>query len=181
MNTELRGPARAKLLIVELVYANFKAYELPALAERLGLRPGTDIEAMHSKRSFMMSRLAALNVDQLKAVARELAEDFENDELDRFANSSCPSDDLISESLSRFDKSIVHRRWQTALERRSSDPENAITLSRTLLEDVFKWILTETDVPYEDGFDMPKLYRLVAKELRLAPDDHSEDIFRRIL
>ncbi|WP_196793182.1 abortive infection family protein [Erythrobacter litoralis] len=181
MSAELRGAAKARLLMVDLVYSNFKAYELPALAERLGLKPGSESEAMSSKRSFMMSRLSALSVDELRAVAKVLSEDFANEQLDRFAITGSPSDDLISASLDKFDKSVVHKRWQTALERRSADPENAITLSRTLLEDVFKWILSESSVPFDDNLDMPKLYRLVANELRLAPDDHTEVAFKRIL
>ena len=179
--SELRGAAKARLLITSLVYDNFKAYELPALAERLGLKGGTESEAMSSKRTFMMSRLSALDIKQLRAVAKELSEDFANEELDRFVNSRSPSDGAISSALDRFDKSIVHRRWELALERRTSDPEGAITLSRTLLEDVFKWILTTLEVDFDDKVDMTKLYRLVSKELRLAPDDYTEEAFKKIL
>ena len=33
----------------------------------------------------------------------------------------------------------------------------------------------------ENDEDLPKLYRKVAKKMKLAPDDHTEDAFKRIL
>ena len=90
-----------------------------------------------------------------------------------------PADEAVSEILAKFDTEHVHRVWERALERRSDDPEGAITSARTLLETVCKHILDENDVVYDDA-DLPKLYRLTAKELDLAPNLQTEDIFRRI-
>ncbi len=92
-----------------------------------------------------------------------------------------PSDRDISIILSAFDIDTVHTRWQQALDRRESDPEGAITLARTLLEDVCKWIITEADEEYLEKDDLPALYKKLAKVINLAPDNHTEAIFRQIL
>ena len=92
-----------------------------------------------------------------------------------------PADAAISAALAAFDPTQVYIRWQAALESRESNPERAITLARTLLEDVCKWILTEAAEPFDDGADLPVLYRTLAKSLNLAPDDHTEQLFKQIL
>ena len=94
---------------------------------------------------------------------------------------SRPSDAPISEGLKSFDADGVHAVWAKALERRESDPEGAITSARTLLETVCKHVLDEANVMYEKGrTDLPDLYKLVAKELNLAPDQHTQDVFKQI-
>jgi predicted transcriptional regulator len=80
-----------------------------------------------------------------------------------------------------FDKESIHKVWQGALERRITDPEGAITLSRTLLESVCKHILDDLNISYDDGMELPKLYRLLATALNLAPAQHTEQIFKQIL
>lgn len=95
---------------------------------------------------------------------------------------SRPSDMPISDGLRSFDADRVHAVWAKALERRESDPEGAITSARTLLETVCKHVLDEAGVAYEKGrMDLPDLYRLVARELNLAPDQHTQDVFKQIL
>ncbi|HEX6002103.1 MAG TPA: abortive infection family protein [Hyphomicrobiaceae bacterium] len=92
-----------------------------------------------------------------------------------------PSDDSISEALAAFDPTQVHARWMHALERRAVEPEGAITLARTLLEDVCKWILDQAGETWREADDLPVLYRKLAKLLKLAPDDHTEQVFKQIL
>lgn len=92
-----------------------------------------------------------------------------------------PAADSISGTLADFDNDTVHSRWQMALERQDSDPEGAITLARTLLEDVCKWIIIEAGESYDEKDDLPVLYRKLAKILNLAPDQHTEAIFKQIL
>jgi hypothetical protein len=92
-----------------------------------------------------------------------------------------PADDAISATLAHFNGEVVHDRWRAALERRTSDPGGAITLARTLLEDVCKWILTDADAAYDDADDLPVLYRKLASVLNLAPDGHTEKVFKQIL
>lgn len=92
-----------------------------------------------------------------------------------------PVDIQASSVLENFDREHIHLIWHKALDRRGSDAEGAITTARTLLETVCKHILDELDVPYADDADLPKLYRLVAEKLKLAPSQHTEQIFKQIL
>lgn len=92
-----------------------------------------------------------------------------------------PGDKLVSDALETFDAEGVHGVWTKALGRRSSDPEGAITVARTLLETVCKRILDESSMPYSDKEDLPKLYSMAAKALNLAPDQHTEEPIKAIL
>jgi hypothetical protein len=93
-----------------------------------------------------------------------------------------PADNVISARLKSFDSEGVQLIWTKALERRGNDPEGAITMARTLLETVCKHILDEEDVSYDsDKIDLPELYRLTSKELNLAPSQHTQDSFKKIL
>ena len=91
-----------------------------------------------------------------------------------------PADDMISETLSSFSEGGVHFAWQKALERRSDDPEGAITAAKTLLETVCKHIIDEAGGIYGQD-DLPKLYAMAAELLNLAPSQHSESVFKAIL
>jgi hypothetical protein len=83
--------------------------------------------------------------------------------------------------LEKFDAAHVQAAWSKALDRRSSDPEGAITSARTLIESVCKHILDEAKVSYDDTADLPKLYKQTAEILKLAPSQHTEQIFKQIL
>jgi hypothetical protein len=92
-----------------------------------------------------------------------------------------PADDAVSAKLSTINADNVRRAWSTALERRTRDPEGAITMAKTLLEHVCKHILDERGTSYTDKDDLPKLYHKVAEQLNLAPSQHTEETFRKIL
>ena len=92
-----------------------------------------------------------------------------------------PSDESVSEILPELNSDYVHEIWQRALERRTSNLDGAITLARTLIESVCKHILDDLGVEHDTAADLPKLYRLTSEQLNLAPSQHTEDIFRRIL
>ncbi len=93
-----------------------------------------------------------------------------------------PADTSISDVLKTFDAESVHSAWEKALERRASDPEGAITAARTLLETVCKHILDLQNVEYNSSkIEIHELYKLVAKELKLSPDQHNEAVFKQIL
>jgi hypothetical protein len=92
-----------------------------------------------------------------------------------------PSDPGVSAVVQRINSSYVLETWQKALERRTSDPEGAITAARTLLEAVCKQILDENGAAYKDTEDLPKLYGLAAVQLNLSPSQHTEQVFRQIL
>ncbi|HEY4761851.1 MAG TPA: abortive infection family protein [Thermoguttaceae bacterium] len=92
-----------------------------------------------------------------------------------------PSARMISETLQKFDAENVHAAWAKALERSTSDPDGAVTAARTLLETVCKHILEESKEEYGKNPNLPELYSLVAKRLRLSPTQHTEKAFRQIL
>lgn len=92
-----------------------------------------------------------------------------------------PADEIISKVLISFDESGVHDAWQKALDRRSTDPEGAITAAKSLLETVCKHIIDEAGGSYGDNDDLPKLYSNAAGHLNLAPSQHSETVFKAIL
>ncbi|MBL4751803.1 MAG: abortive infection family protein [Amylibacter sp.] len=92
-----------------------------------------------------------------------------------------PSDRSISQTLKEFDPNHISARWDEALTRRTDNPEGAITLARTLLEDVCKWIIIEADGNFKEKDDLTALYKNLAKILNLAPDNHTEQLFKQIL
>ena len=92
-----------------------------------------------------------------------------------------PIDELVARALQSPHFEGVRAVWARALERRHEDPEGAITLARTLLESTCKHILDAQGISYEQDADLPKLYRQVATSMSLAPDQHQEEAFRRIL
>jgi hypothetical protein len=97
------------------------------------------------------------------------------------SRTSTPSDPTTSAILANVDSDHVHEAWHKALERRNSDPDGAITSARTLIEAVCKHILEKTGTPYQDEWQLPQLYSEVAKQLKLSPAQHGEDIFKQIL
>lgn len=92
-----------------------------------------------------------------------------------------PSDTAVSKTLSTFDEANVHAVWSAALERRTTNPQAAITSARTLLEAVCKHILDEQQIEYPEGAELPKLYSKAAASVNLAPSQHTEQVFKQIL
>ncbi len=93
-----------------------------------------------------------------------------------------PAEPDISEGLTSFDSASVNRAWRRTIRRQNDDPEGAITAARTLLECVCKSILDEGGVEYDSAtIELHQLYKLVAKELNLSPDQHTETLFKQIL
>ena len=89
--------------------------------------------------------------------------------------------DAIIDEVVKFDEEYIHIQWQKAINRKSSDPEGAITTARTLIESILKHILDEQKIEYNDNSDLSELYKEVAKSLNLAPEQHQEQIFKQIL
>jgi len=61
------------------------------------------------------------------------------------------------------------------------DPEGAITAARTLVESVCKLILDHLSVAYDNDGDLGKLFKTTARSLKLAVDQHDEQVFKQIL
>jgi len=92
-----------------------------------------------------------------------------------------PSDAAVIATLEKFDSEHVRGEWDKALSRRSSDPDGAITIARTLIESVCKHILDEAKISHGDLADLPRLYKKTAERLNLLPSQHDEQIFKQIL
>lgn len=92
-----------------------------------------------------------------------------------------PHAKAVDDYLSALNSGEVSNLWQKALGRCGNDPEGAITAARSLVESACKHILDELTVSYKDSDDAPTLYKKVAKELNLAPDQHAEQVFKQVL
>lgn len=84
-------------------------------------------------------------------------------------------------ALLAMSEESVHDVWHRMLARRESDPESAITAARSLVETVCKHILADIGVQADKNAELPALYAAVAKQLNLAPDQHTEQVFKQIL
>lgn len=87
----------------------------------------------------------------------------------------------ITETLEAFDPEHVHAAWQKALDRRTADPEGAITAARALIETVCKHVLDDMGETYPADADPAKLWALAAEKLNLAPHQQQEQVFKAIL
>ncbi len=92
-----------------------------------------------------------------------------------------PVDKPVARILTEVDSAHVHEAWAKALDRRESDPDGAMTAARSLVETVCKHILDDLDAPYNNNEQLPKLYGKVAQSLNLAPSQHEEQVFKKIL
>lgn len=81
----------------------------------------------------------------------------------------------------KYDIEHVKKDWERALDQVGTDPEDAITATRAMLESTLKWILDDIGETYEKKDSLNLLYRKVAKKLNLSPDQHGEEIFKQIL
>ena len=85
-----------------------------------------------------------------------------------------PGDERVEAVLTVLSSASVHSAWQTALERRTSDPDGAITSARTLLETVCKHILDDLKIEYDVSAGDGR----VARPFSFAPTDPSMRLSR---
>lgn len=176
-------PAAIRKLLADII-AESKAHEVPTICSAIGLAAGDEQEAFSSKFRYAKKRLDAIGVGDLNDCAARLNTIVESETLATFVagtSKKSPSDDIHTLSLAALQTDILSRRWSGALDRRENDPEGAITLARTLLEDTCKTIIVELQATISEDDDLPKLYRKTASLLNLAPDLHTEQIFKQIL
>ncbi|MDO6657453.1 abortive infection family protein [Anaerobacillus sp. 1_MG-2023] len=113
-----------------------------------------------------------------------LREEFNNvlEYLEEQKLNNSPIDDIFNTTLNEHNvHQIIRDQWEKGLERRKNDPEGAITIARSMIESTCKFILDSEGELYDDSSDLPKLYKLVQKKLNLAPDQHTEPLFKQIL
>ncbi|MBC7144870.1 MAG: abortive infection family protein [Gammaproteobacteria bacterium] len=91
------------------------------------------------------------------------------------------ADATITDGLDVYDAPAVQAFWAKALERRTTDPDGAVTAASTLLEEVCKHIIEDSGAEWEAKWNVPKLYSETAKILKLAPSQHQEEVFKMIL
>lgn len=94
---------------------------------------------------------------------------------------SSPVHASVSDVLDKLNADHVRVLWEKAQARTIDDPEGALTAARALLESVCKLILDDLVETYDDSAELPKLYKAVAKRLNLAPEQHTEQVFKQIL
>lgn len=92
-----------------------------------------------------------------------------------------PVDMQMTEALDTLDAAYIKTLWQKAIERCAADPEGAITAARSLAESTCKRLLDELGISYSDDTDLPKLYGLVANAIKIAPSQHTDQVFKQIL
>jgi hypothetical protein len=101
--------------------------------------------------------------------------------LTRLEAVEAPADVTITASLKEYDAPTIQALWAKALDRRTVDPEGAVTAASTLLEDVCKHIIEDSGSAWDSTWNIPKLYSEAAKNLNLAPSQHQEVVFKTIL
>jgi len=92
-----------------------------------------------------------------------------------------PHSATVGESLDVLSSEYVNLIWRKATRRVQDDPGGAITLSRTLLEAVLKHVSDELGIDYGDSPSLNQLYKPVSDALNLSPEQHDEEIFKKIL
>jgi hypothetical protein len=91
------------------------------------------------------------------------------------------ADAEIRDALQSYDAPAVQAVWAKAIERRSVDPEGAVTAASTLLEEVCKHIIEDSGGSWEERWNTPKLYSEASKVLNLSPSQHQAELFKTIL
>lgn len=87
----------------------------------------------------------------------------------------------IGNSIQELKFESANYLWDKALARAEKDADGAITAARSLIESVCKQILVDRNVEYDDGMELPKLFKLTARKLNLAPDNHNDEVLKQIL
>lgn len=87
----------------------------------------------------------------------------------------------IEEIINQYGIEHVEKDWERALNQAKTDPEDAITATRAMIESTLKWILDDMGEVYNETDNLNQLYKKVSKLLNLSPDQHGEGIFKQIL
>ncbi len=91
------------------------------------------------------------------------------------------ADATITDGLISYDAPAVQATWAKALDRRTADPEGAVTAASTLLEEVCKHIIEDSGGQWQEKWNTPKLYAEASSILNLSPSQHQADLFKTIL
>lgn len=83
--------------------------------------------------------------------------------------------------LKELDSQVIKMNWEKMLSRLEKDPEGAITMARTMLESELKLIAEKIGISYSKNEDTPNLYRNVSNALKISPNHHQEELFKKLL
>jgi abortive infection Abi-like protein len=184
------SPDALRNAIADTLANNVKAYDLPGIGIGLGLTPGEGADAYRSKRVYVKSRLLQKRGDELIELGEMIIEEYGDPDLRRIvarfreqrAGYVSPGANLVGDRLAELtDWDAVQRAWTAALEKIVRNPDGSITAARTMLESVCKHICDERNVHYDSGWDLTRLYKAAAASMRLAPDQHTEQVIKQIL
>lgn len=75
----------------------------------------------------------------------------------------------------------VNEAWTRCMQRLNEDPEAAITAARSMVESVCIHVLESKGECHNKKDDLVALYRRTAKLLNLSPEQHAEQLFKKIL
>jgi Abortive infection C-terminus len=84
-------------------------------------------------------------------------------------------------AVEKIDSLYVQKQWEKLSRRLARDPEGAITSARTLLETVCLYILDVRHRNVEYKGDLTQLYKVVAEELKIAPQKEDSAVIKQIL
>ncbi len=87
----------------------------------------------------------------------------------------------VLSALQELNSTYIMNTWLKTIARcGDGDPQGAITAARTLLESICKHILDACGSSYDEKDDLPKLSFLVTQELKIAPNQQSEQTLKRV-
>ncbi|MDX9719197.1 MAG: abortive infection family protein [Myxococcota bacterium] len=92
-----------------------------------------------------------------------------------------PDQERFAELIADFDAPHLQAAWRKALERKTTDPDGALTAARTLLETACKYVLDHDEVAYDDKADGPVLFARAAAHLGLSPKQQGAESLRKVL
>jgi len=84
-----------------------------------------------------------------------------------------PISENFKELLENVDNKGINNLWRKMIERAQSDPEGAITASKSLLEATIRYILDKENVEYDSSDDLLVLYKKLKKVIK---DDEIKQI-----
>jgi hypothetical protein len=94
---------------------------------------------------------------------------------------SIPTVEAVQRLLKSCNSRTVSEAWARIQARREADPEGAITAARALLESTCKHVLDVMNVDYGASEELPALYGKAAAAMNLAPQNHTEQVFKQIM
>ena len=88
--------------------------------------------------------------------------------------------ETLSLNQEKLSSGYVQELWEKAVSRLETDPEGAITASRTVIEATCKFILEKKAIPINGNPDLTNLFKMTANSLSLAPGAKTKNSINQI-